>query len=229
MIRRFTDSDRVPIGDALSVRIGSFFHAYSIQYDFAQFWVQERGKQAAAVLFLMDGCLTLVCRTVPDEELIGFVSAVGAHTVISNVRLSFDGEQRASVWEKECRPVRISAPSVDLRKLYASLADCFAMPPFDAWYVDLSHRVRHNSAVVYLDDCAAACAAVADGYALLTGVGVDADSRRQGKGSHAVRQIAALSGCKKMYSMSDQRENDAFYISLGFSPAGQVYQYLLEV
>lgn len=227
MIRSLTSGEKPDFDGALNVRIGSFFNSYGVGYDFARFWVQYNGCEQTSLLFLMDGCLTVICKTEADEELISFISALCIKSVLSNVNLPLPNEQRISVYRKGFSIDKAKAESVDYKEVYSRFSQSFTMPQFDAWYVDICHRVRHFGAVLCLDEYAAACAAVNNSEGLITGISVKDEFRRMGHGRRTIERISALSGCSTMYVMCDCSDNERFYSSCGFTYSNDVYQYII--
>ena len=67
MIRSLDSSENLDFDGALYVRVRSFLDSYGTQYDFARFWVQYDGEKQTSLLFLMDECLTVICKKGVDE------------------------------------------------------------------------------------------------------------------------------------------------------------------
>ncbi len=227
MIRSLDLSEKLDFDGALYVRVRSFLDSYGTGYGFARFWVQYDGDEQTSLLFLMDECLTVICNNGVDDELLAFISALGAKSLLCNVPIRYLNGTEASVFEKINDFEKITAINLDYRNVYDRLSSAFEMPHFEAWYVDICHRVRHESAVIFADEYSAGCAAVGGAEALITGVCVDKHYRREGLGRRAVDRLAALSGSVKIYALSDSNDNDRFYLSCGFVKTGKIFQYIL--
>lgn len=227
MIRSLDSSENLDFDGALYVRVRSFLDSYGTQYDFARFWVQYDGEKQTSLLFLMDECLTVICKKGVDEELLAFISALGAKSLLCNVQIKDLNGTSISVFEKSNNRAKSTPLGFDYKDVYEMLSATFSMPPFEAWYVDICHRVRHSSAVIFADEYSVGCAAIGGAEALITGVCVDKHCRREGLGRRAVDRLTSLSGCKKIYALSDCEENNRFYLSCGFTSTGKIFQYIL--
>ena len=227
MIRSLDSNEKLDFDGVLCVRVRSFLDSYGTQYDFARFWVQYDGEKQTSLLFLMDECLTVICKKGVDEELLAFISALGAKSLFCNVQIKDLNGTLISVFEKSNNRAKTTPQGFDYKNVYERLSAAFSMPPFEAWYVDICHRVRHSSAVIFADEYSAGCAAIGGAEALITGVCVEPQYRRSGFGRRAVDRLTSLSGCKKIYALSDCEENNRFYLSCGFTRTGKIFQYIL--
>ena len=227
MIRILDLSEKLDFGGALYVRVGSFLDSYGTQYDFARFWVQYDGDEQISLLFLMDECLTVICKNGANDELLAFISALGAKSLLCNVQIKDLNGTSISVFEKNNNRAKSISQGFDYQDVYERLSASFSMPSFEAWYVDICHRVRHNAAVVFADEYSAGCAAIGGAEALITGVCVDKHYRRSGYGRCAVDRLSSITGCQKIYALSDCEENNNFYLSCGFARKGKIFQYIL--
>ncbi len=227
MIRSLKLGENLDFNGALYVRVRSFLDSYGDQYDFARFWVQYEGGKQKSLLFLMDGFLTVLCKINADDELLAFISALDVKNVLSNTPLNFQNGSEISVFEKKGTVEQVSPQQFDYKEVYDRLSSAFSMPPFESWYVDLCHRVRHGGAAVLVDEYTVACAALGNSEALITGICVDTKYRRMGYGERAIKRLLAVSRCNKLYAMCDSPENDRFYTSCGFVRTGKIFQYIM--
>ena len=221
-------------GNAFSCRIRATADAYGFGHPFARFWTQ--GHHAA--ICMLDDAMVLDARPDADfGELAAFLSATGARTLLCATeaaeKLPFCASDMG-----EIMALHAPFPPADNviewdpspRELHALLCACetahFIPPPFEPFYLDLSHRTRHGtacSAAVRLGDALAACAvcsARADGAAVLSAVAVHPSFRRRGLGARVVRALAAHLAVDIIYIFRAENENEAFYRSLGFAGCG---------
>lgn len=227
MIRSLNIGENLDFNGALYVRVRSFLDSYGDQYDFARFWVQYDGEKQKSLLFLMDECLTVLCKNDSDDELLAFISALDVKNVLSDTPLNFQNGSEISVFEMNGIVEQVSAQQFDYREVYDRLSSAFSMPPFESWYVDLCHRVRHGGAAVFFDEYAVACAALGNSEALITGICVDTNFRHLGYGKRTIKRLLSIASCNKLYAMSDSAENDRFYTSCGFVRIGKIFQYIM--
>ena len=157
-----------PTDDFLCGYLRGYQNAYGIAQPFLQFYADEHGGQMA----IMDGVATVLWHE-DVEELQWFLSArADVHTIRCAATLAETLTRMG--WKTQVRPVmRCESALVheedtvmpSIRELYPFLACVFAeMPPFDEWYVDVSHRVRHG--------CCRICAVENDGVVVASAMTV---------------------------------------------------------
>ncbi len=191
-----------PADDFLCGYLLGYQKAYGTAQSFLQFYGDERGGQLA----IMDGVATVLWHN-DVEELQWFLSArADVHTVrcagiLAKVLVS-------TGWKTTLRPVmhcqretaqagKTQMPSI--RELYSFLTSVFAeMPPFDEWYVDVSHRVRHGCCricAVKNDDMIVASAMTVaewDEGAVIGAVATHPEHRRRGLAARCVTDLTAM-------------------------------------
>ena len=138
--------------DEASIKQCGQFAAYGAERDFLCFYEDENGNR----LSVMDGAATLRAVGDTDEMLLFLTMDPTIHTV----RTDRETAQRLSLmWGVSCDSEAVmEAPDHavidshvvicnDLRSIYDVLTESFgstALPPFDVWYADVHHRVRHG-------------------------------------------------------------------------------------
>ena len=113
-----------------------------------------------------------------------------------------------------------------LPQLYELLKTCesprFRVPPFEPFYLDFSHRMRHESAraaVLFCGDRMAAAAfstAYTDEMGILTVAAVAPEYRGLGLGKQVVYTLCRMLPSQNICVYRDKEENQRFYASLGF-------------
>lgn len=219
-------------GNAFACRIRATAAAYGFTHPFARFWVQ--GREAA--LCLLDDVMILDARAGADfDELAAFLPAAGARTVLCSAEaaqaLPFPRRATGEIMALRERAAPVEEAEIlwdpSPRLLYpllcASQTASFLPPPFEPFYLDLSHRTRHGaarSAAIRAGDSLAACAicsAKTEESAVLSAVAVRPDVRRRGFGARVVLALAASLPVDTIYIFRASGENEAFYRTLGFT------------
>ncbi|MCI8553522.1 MAG: GNAT family N-acetyltransferase [Clostridiales bacterium] len=118
-----------------------------------------------------------------------------------------------------------------LRELYPLLVSCFGaeIPCFDAWYADMSHRLRHGQchiAAVYEEGGPAAVAmtvAECRGAAVLGAVATRPESRGRGYASACVVSLTRTLTAehRRIYLCPKDEQARRLYIRLGFEETGE--------
>ena len=114
-----------------------------------------------------------------------------------------------------------------LDSVYALLNDCFdTIAPFDAWYVDISHRLRHDLchiAVIQEADkpiSFASTVAETEENAILGQVATASTSRRKGYAGRCVLDLIYRTQGKRLYILPAHKAAEDLYTKLGFIPCG---------
>lgn len=208
---------------AADVRLYSLFDAYG-KSGLALFWQQQMGDRVTALVSKMDGAITLCAYEGADlTEIEQFISVVGAESVLSNLPLSLKGEK--ILHQLTCKggdgPL---PPSLDCQSAYNIMSTGFDMPPFQVWYPDMSHRIRHGTAHLFGDEAAVLCGFMAGESMLIVGVCSLPDFKGQGRGARLIDSLTASNGAKN-YILLAEESLKQYYVNLGFAPAGYHYLY----
>lgn len=211
-------------------------------FPFTDFWMQtdDSGTPCAA-LAKVEGVVTLEVWGRPDwEELRAFLDRIGGSVCVFNRNLAellnLTPTRFGSVLTRNLTSLSEERKEEEsdhprLREIYDLLRLCetntFRPPPWEPFYLDLSHRLRHHGAHlvgIRRESRLTACAmtvAETDAMAILGGVAVAPDTRRQGLGRLAVELLLAQLPQLHVAVFRAEQENQAFYQSLGFMPAGE--------
>ena len=203
------------------VRIACLFDCYA-PFSFARFWSDEAGRAAC----LMDGVLTLSMTDLPEEwrafvAMLPDVRVVAAENAVGE-QLAAIGRPAVSfpILRADALPAT-TADAIAPRPAYTLLKTVFgdAMPAFDGWYADVSHRMRR-------DRCHPMGTAVSADGAVIGGVATDPAYRRQGLATKAVAALGhRFTACSRPVYICPKNESAArLYRQLGFYPAGQYFQ-----
>ncbi len=235
MIERIENAAQLPeriSRDIFTVRILSLFNSYGTKYGFCGFYRQLIDGRITALLSRLDNNFTLSLYDGFDkEELVHFFCITGYSSILSG-----DGFELGSRFEEgavmRCDK-KLEAPLPQGCELdeYPKLMDLYnfidySEQDFKAWYVDISHRVRHKTAKAYalkLDGeiiSSGILSSISDGDAILTAVRTGDEFRKMGYGSALVKAVCAdVKG--SVYIMRDEKLNESFYKNAGFENIGK--------
>lgn len=231
MIRCIAGSELPPERDTeCSARIHSLRNAYG-NTDLVRFYTDEAGVSLA----LLDGVATLDMAENPTEEWQAFIrllpdlrilhTAGTAEKWLSAIENMDCTSGKLMRFTGKIPPQNTIEASYKLEDLYSLLQSGFtALPPFDSWYVDVSHRVRHNTchlAVVVRDGVPVSMAmTVAETQqAAVIGAVVTAPSyRRQGLASRCITNLLAqLADKRTVWIAPVDTIAEQLYARLGFT------------
>lgn len=234
MIRQAIESDFSAMpADECALRIHSLKHAYGLDVPFIRYYADGCG----GLLSVMDGAGVLYCAD-NREEWIVFVcmnpDIIRVHCA-SNVGQQlkeFGGWQgREGVVLRYTGDRDFSPPTVCekpyLPSVHALLDRCFdEMAPLNAWYPDVSHRIRHNCAkiAVILDGenvvSTAMTVAETESAALLGQVATSSDYRGRGYAKTCINSLISRCKAKDLYILPMTDYARSLYEKMGFIPDG---------
>lgn len=220
--------DNSPLG----CRIFSMALGYGTELPFLHFWCEKFG-----CISLMDNVMTLVGDFEDPLELREFIHFSGAKTVFCenaslSKKLGFlvsdQGPEMIRDLERPTTPWNLSHP-ISLKKMHALLKACetpsFSVPDFEPFYLDLNHRIRHQTADVWgimeQDDliaCLAAC--ISPKNALLFSGAVHPDRRQHGIFSAMMEAVPAYLLERNLF-LCCENSLCSYYQSLGYHICGQ--------
>lgn len=235
MIRELIPEDLIDCtGGEAAIRIAGLAAAYGTQAPFIRYYADADGKNRLAV---MDGTAIFHAPDGVNEEWRRFLCLLPD---IERVRTdAVAGETLSALWKTPARrgilmryageqPIDTATeglPAPD--KLYALLCRCFAeMPPFESWYVDVSHRVRHGVCHIATlwrgETCISNAISVAETntQALLGAVCTDAAYRGQGGAARCIRALIRQLSGRQIFLSPKTDDVIPFYEKLGFVPCG---------
>lgn len=234
MIRLAVEKDFYrPVTDLASLRIAALWEAYG-DVPFIRYYTDGEGGLLAVMdgvgFFSVAGDLTeewiAFLSMVPDLQRLCCSGEVGKTVSVltrwpcrTSVVLEYKGE-RPSVGEDICRTPSLPA-------VYALLQQCFdTLSPFEAWYPDVSHRVRHDCCMLackLAEDRVVSTAmtvAQADGHALLGQVATDPAFRCRGYAASCLLDLVGRWQGKHLYIIPANDNARILYEKLGFCPQG---------
>lgn len=220
-----------------AVRIKGLFAAYGADTPFLRLYrVGDSG-----FLSVMDGAAVLYLPQVTEEIVEETALFLAGQNEIKTVRSAASVIKRlvtylpcGTVAEKPIMRLESETPASDIvtqpippRDLYAVTRAAFLenTPPFEGWYVDVSHRLRHGCcriSGVVADEVAVAGAltvAECDDGAVIGGVGTLPDHRRRGYAGACVAALTASLSAehKTVWIVPKHEAAQRLYASLGFA------------
>ncbi len=233
MIRLATDRDfSRPITDETALRIFALRQAYGMDVPFIRYYADDEGS----LLSVMDGVGLFSSLGPMAEEWCQFLcmypdmqylhcTAESGRTLgnygewhcRTGVVLQYRGKRRSVRSDAICHTPPLPA-------VYDLLQQCFdTLPPFEAWYPDVSHRIRHGCCQIaaILDGkrvvSTAMTVAEAEEYALLGQVATDAAYRRRGYAGRCLNDLIDRWQGKRLYIIPANENARKLYEKLGFS------------
>lgn len=209
-------------------KIAAIALAYGFDKRFSNFWM-DREKEI--VFCLVDNVMIISGTIVKSEEPKGFLQVSGAKYISCTLRnseaLGLMALDTGDILRKKIHsPVPVQIEDVSIRDIYALLEENSMIDDeFEAFYLDLSHRIRHNYALAipeYKDKKLVGCSvisAITESSAIISAVAVQEDYRRQGLGSLLVSKSESLLSDKTVYVFREKNNNQEFYKKLGYAKA----------
>lgn len=235
MIKQIDDEaqfEGYAVTDIFSVRILSLLGAYGCKYPFARFYRQiDENETVTAILSVLDKDITVSYDdSIADkEEIAEFVSVLGYDSVLcSELPINSSVCERGAIMQTDKTielPNRFGAVNEypNLFDLYRFID--YGTNSFDAWYVDINHRIRHGFAKAFTLDIdgeivsSAIFSSIYNDSAILTAVRTKPELRGMGYGSALISSICCDFG-GTVYLMRENGKNESFYKKLGFKNTG---------
>lgn len=222
-----SEFDAWKLRDAFSIRILSLLKSYGCKYQFATFYkqVNDNGVMTAILSKLDDNFTLSINDDFDDSELVHFFCVTGFNSIMCSDEFEFGARYDEGV-VMSCSSKLDNKPLNVIIDEYPKLMDLYNFVDYEgmdfkAWYVDISHRVRHSTAKAYTlnvgNDIISSgiLSSIYDDKAILTGVRTADEFRRMGYGSYLVNYICCdVKGT--IYIMRDKNLNEEFYTKLGF-------------
>lgn len=232
-IENETEFDAFGQIDLYSIRIKSLLKAYGTGYDFAVFYKQTDDSQnITAILSKLDGNFTVsyLSGFADTEEISEFIHVIGYSSVLTDDAFSFDSEYDTGIVMVTNRKSEFHIPYAQLDE-FPKLMDLFSLDDystsdFEAWYIDVNHRIRHSCAKAYSLNVngeiisSAIFSSIYEENAILSSVKTQPEFRRMGYGQALVSEmIWDIKG--NVFLMREINKNEEFYAKLGFINIGK--------
>lgn len=231
-VENLSDLDLFVQDDLFYIRIMSIASAYGFSYDFATFYRQvDSSGKITSIISKLDNDFTLCKNEFADnEELAEFFSVIGFSSLLSDETFDFHNNFDEGIIMSTCKKVEFVMPYVEIDR-FPKLMKLFNFidydnADFESWYVDISHRIRHNCAKAYslnMNDeiiSSGIFSSIYNNDAILSSVQTLYECRRIGYASCLISEM--MSDIKgKIYLMREKNLNEKFYLNLGFENTGK--------
>jgi GNAT superfamily N-acetyltransferase len=223
-----TDFER-DITTESELRICGLKEAYGIDVPFIQFYADDHG----AIASIMDGVCVFHSAYAPNEEWLTFLRMYPDIRIIHTT-----GEIGARMSKEYGLPITSGSVMImdkvksvsalhretpSLQRVYDLLSDTFSdISPFESWYVDVSHRIRHaccHIAVISENEkiiSSAMTVAETKNAALIGCVATLPSYRGRGFASRCVSELLAVLPHEKVYIAPKNAIVAQIYSRLGF-------------
>jgi len=222
--------------DIFSIRILALLKAYGTSYPFAVFYVQKNEDgELTAIISKLDGDYTIsALQNADEEEIAHFLLVAGYSSILCSSFLNLFSKYDEGIVMKSDKKMEFSLGDATVDE-FPKLMDLYNFidynsQDFKAWYVDISHRIRHGTAKAYTLNkdgdliSSGILSSIADGYSILSAVRTENEYRGCGWGSALVSYICSdVKGT--VYLMRDEGMNEGFYKRLGFVDIGKWRMY----
>lgn len=235
MIEQIEDKEQFKgyaVKDIFSVRVLSLLGAYGCKYPFARFYRQiDECGNITAILSILDKDITVSYdeHSTDKDELSQFVTVIGYDTVLcAELPIVSENYESGFIMKSE-KKIELSKARADIND-YPNLFDLYSFigygsNSFEAWYVDINHRIRHGFAKAFTLEVdneiisSAIFSSIYNDSAILTAVQTKPELRGMGYASALVSSICCdFSG--EVYLMRENGKNESFYEKLGFKNVG---------
>lgn len=224
MIRRLNDGDNLALPECgvEAQKIRALWMSYSAKYDFCCFYetcgamfCEQEGKVVLCVFGRCDyaeiaeflafiGTKEIFCSELSANELSKYIDCKVEFVNL----MRFNGKGTESVIEYN--------PPFD--EVFSVISSAFELPDkmFEMWYLDMSHRVRHNiSTICRLRDSVLVVQHDLNGEVLLSQIATLPEKQLMGNASELIMSVCNDYREKKVFVICNDNIVD-FYIRLGF-------------
>ncbi len=221
-------------------KIVSLFNLYFNIEMFSGFWIQyDENNRVTSIISKFYVTLIICADNNADfEELKIFMKYIGAEQILcgKNVASYFNNKFKShgyimkynnsiiesSRLEFEVKSITEIKPIYDF--LSSEQDSGFSNVDFESFYVDMSHRIRHNGSRIkgiYVSGKLIACACTmyeTSNCAIIGAVLVKSEYRNMGYGSNIIKSFIEilLRENKKIYIFREENKNEEFYNKIGF-------------
>ena len=185
-------------------------------------WLQTENGRTTAVISRFGGRVNLTYLGGDKTEIKDFLNIIGYSEIFtekgSAIALGFNDFSSFTVLKKATTKQKEPAEIPSLKGLYNALSEGtdgdIALPSFEDFAADVSHRLRHGGGVAILEVFGAALCFFCENFGIINGIAVKKDCRGRGNGSKLLKNICGyLDGDVFVCAKTDTAE---FYIKNGF-------------
>lgn len=186
-------------------------------------WVQKDSDDISAIIARHGGRLYIYSDKSSADEVKEFTDIIGFAEIFTE-KSTAEGLKLTPIKEfnvllkRNKKSASFEFSELSLKSLYNGLSkgndSDIALPPFEDFAPDTSHRLRHGGAVAAVSPFGAGLAYVSDNGGIINGIAIEKDCRRQGFGNKILRELCSYIDGDIFVCASNQ--NTDFYIKNGF-------------
>ncbi len=215
--------------DFLLTKIKANFLSYGGDCSFLYLWCQKSEQGVTALICKFEQSIIIVANDLADfVEISDFLSVVGFSSIQASpfvLKKLGLGLTEYQVVFKKAKTGGALPPMPNLKNVYDILFGeenaHIKKVPFDSFYVDLCHRIRHNTAAAVLNSSAVCVAShITDDTAIISGVATKKDARKTGLGSEVLNSLCDNLNERKIFAAAESSVLP-FYIKNGFEICGK--------
>lgn len=203
-------------------KIRSYLNAYGTSYDFCRFYENDIG----GAILIYNGTMVADGKF-DNEELDGFIEMLSPVTVEIPSDIGFVPSGDYIPCERtlfKAVDIPCSDEALDVKHntfiadSFPILSEAFGIDEFDAWYVDISHRIRHGVSDIYLYETTTVQKAFdIDGFVFLSHIATAKNDRGKGNAARLLNWLCGeLRKERKEIYLYSKKERYTFYRLLGF-------------
>ena len=225
MIRLADKSDLFYKPTASLVYISCLQKAFSGTRLQEDMWVQTQGVEKVGLIARNGGRLYVYSSGENTDELAEFLGVIGCESLLTEESaakaLGLKVTKEYNFLYRRSNGI-FKKTEVSLKGLFSGLSSGLdgdiALPSFETFAPDISHRLRHGGAVAVINDFGAGLAFLGDGCAIISGIAVMAEHREKGYGSAILNELSGhING--DLFVLANE-QNIPFYIKNGFKACG---------
>lgn len=220
----------------LMTKIRANLLSYGTECGFLDLWYQWLENSVAAIICKFEQSVIIVAEKNADfDEIKEFLEVIGfeniqAEPFILEI-LGFEFTEYQVVF-RESEKGRILPEMPNIKAVYDLLYGeenpHITKSDFEGFYVDLSHRIRHNTATAVLGESAVCVAShLTDTAAVISGVVTKKANRKSGLGSLVLKGLVESLNGRKVFAAAESLVVP-FYIKNGFKKCGKTAIYNIE-
>ncbi len=212
--------------------------SYGHKFPFLLFWCQYIENSLTAVICRFEQAVILVAKKGADlNEIkdflfaVGFNSLEGEYELIS--RLVPNNINAYNVVYKKTAGDLAPCPTPNIKAvfdtLYSKENEHIKPTDFEAFYADLSHRIRHGTAAAVLTQNSATAIAshITKENAVISGVAVKPNNRGKGLGLAALKSLESHLAWRNIFAAVDDSVLE-FYVKAGYTAKYKIAVYEYE-
>lgn len=214
----------------LMTKIKANLLSYGDNPKFLNLWCQICDSDITALICKMEQNVIIVSNYLADFDeikeflsVIGFESLSGEPYLLHKLGLKFTKYQVVlKIAEKGGNLPPMPNIKRVFETLYSEENPHIARVDFEGFYVDLCHRIRHNTAAAVLNESAVCIAShITDDSAVISGVVTLKSARKSGLGSTVLRELMQTLDGRKVFAAAEESVIP-FYIKNGFKLHSQI-------